>query len=355
MLIERLEEIFDEEIVFTEMSVPVKKRKYSKFIKKLYSERETMIKLNALVSGNYGVYVFIDDIQDASQVRNYLLNKFKMRDSIFVFAETSTGGTYYDNERKEYIDFEKFYENIITFRQNHKIPECFKHKYKFETAEDYFANVYEPLENEEDEDDLYIRPLVTNSKLDDIDEILSNIEEEPETQGKYIYYSDGSMRVKKFVSRGILNGADCTFPCSDENPHKIYWSTVFLGWIGFHKFVHRKWGQGILYMLTCGLMGILPIFDLFSMLMGDYYYTDVDYDMGLDRKITKSSQRIYMRPLDKKWLCVIGIILALGITYVASNFIYQPVVNAFGDLLAMLTENLNAGDVENIVNGVPLN
>lgn len=354
MLAERLEEIFDEELIFTEMSASIKRKKHNKFIKQIVSEREVVVPILALVSGNYGIYVFIEDITDAYQVRSYLLNKFKMRDSIFVFAETETGGSYYDAENRTYIDFEKFYNSIAIFRQNHMIPECVKHKYKFETIEDYFEDVYEPLEDEDDEADLYIRPLVSNSKLEEIDEILENLDEEPVSEGKYIYYPDGSMRVKKFVSRGLIGGSDCTYPCSDEPSEKVFWSTVFLGWLGFHKFLHRKFGQGILYLLTCGFMGILPLFDLFSMLTGDYYYTDVDYSMGLDRKISKSAQRIYMRPLNKKWLGIIGLIAAIGIVYLASNFIYQPVVAAFGDLLALLTENLNAGDVENIVNGLPV-
>jgi TM2 domain-containing membrane protein YozV len=354
MLIERLEAIFDEELVFTEMTASIKRKKQNKYIKQLISEKEVVIPILAIASGNYGVYVFIENINDAYQVRSYLLHKFKMRDSMFVFAETETGGVYYDDESRECIYFEHFYEGVANFRQNHMIPECVRHKYHFKEIEDYFENVYEPLENEEDENDLYIRPLVSNSKLEEIDEILQNIEEEPVIEGKYMIYPDGSMRVKKFVSQGLVGGSEVSFPCCDEPTEKTFWCTALFGWLGFHKFLHGKWGQGLLYLVTCGFMGILPLFDLLSMIIGDYHYTDVNYDMGLDRKINKTAQRIYFRPLQKKWLGILGLVLAIGVAFIAFNFIYQPVIAMLGDLFAMLAENLNADDVENIVNNMPI-
>ena len=269
MFLERLEEVFDEELFIENMSIPVKRKKYNKFFKAFVSEKEVVVKVPYLVTGNGGIYVFIEDITDASQIRSYLLHKFKMRESIFVFAETEDGGTYYDDTKNEYIDFEDFYNGLAVFRQNHMIPECWKHKYKFACAEEYFNDVYEPLEDEEDEDSLYVRPLVSNSKLEEIDEIIVNLEDEPVTEGKYIYYPDGSMRVKKFVSRGFMNGSECSYPCADESSNKLYWCTAFLGWIGFHKFYHKKIGQGLLYLISCGLFGILPIFDLMSILFCD--------------------------------------------------------------------------------------
>lgn len=353
MIIERLEEIFDEEYFFNDISVPVKRKPTKKFLSKIFKEKDVLVDVSPLIIGHYGIYAFIDNIEDAAQTRAYILHKFKMRENVFVFAELEGGGTYYDADNNTYIDFENLYEGLSAFRQNHKIPECFKHKYKFKTTEDYFEDVYKSLENEEDEDDLYIRPLISNSKLDDIAEILENYDEEPITQGKYIYYPDGSMRVKKFVSSGLMGGSECTFPCSDDNPNKTYWLTVIFGWTGYHKFINGKWGQGLLYLLTCGLMGILPLFDLSSMLFGDYYFTDVNYDMGLDRKVTRSAQRIYMRPLEKKWLCALGILLSLGIIFLVSNFVYTPIVAGLGELLATLAENSN--EIQGIVENMPIN
>ena len=79
--------------------------------------------------------------------------------------------------------------------------------------------------------------------------------------------------------------------------------------------------------------------------------------MGANRKISKSSQRIYLRPLEKKWLCVLGIFASMVITYLAFNFMYQPVVSALGDILATLSENfidVNSGDIQGIVDSLPV-
>ena len=40
---------------------------------------------------------------------------------------------------------------------------------------------------------------------------------------------------------------------------------VFLGLIGIHRFYMRKWGTGILYLLTGGLLGIGYLYDLWTL------------------------------------------------------------------------------------------
>ena len=40
---------------------------------------------------------------------------------------------------------------------------------------------------------------------------------------------------------------------------------IFLGWLGAHRFYIGKFGSGLIYMFTCGLMGIGLFFDLFTL------------------------------------------------------------------------------------------
>ena len=40
---------------------------------------------------------------------------------------------------------------------------------------------------------------------------------------------------------------------------------IFLGWLGAHRFYIGKFGSGLIYMFTCGLMGIGWFFDLFTL------------------------------------------------------------------------------------------
>ena len=38
--------------------------------------------------------------------------------------------------------------------------------------------------------------------------------------------------------------------------------TIFLGWAGVHKFMKKKTGMGVLYLLTFGLFGIGWVMDI---------------------------------------------------------------------------------------------
>jgi TM2 domain-containing membrane protein YozV len=40
---------------------------------------------------------------------------------------------------------------------------------------------------------------------------------------------------------------------------------TFLGWLGIHRFYMRKWGTGILYLLTLGLLGIGVLYDFLTL------------------------------------------------------------------------------------------
>lgn len=40
---------------------------------------------------------------------------------------------------------------------------------------------------------------------------------------------------------------------------------TFLGWLGIHRFYMRKWGTGILYLLTVGLLGIGILYDFWTL------------------------------------------------------------------------------------------
>lgn len=43
----------------------------------------------------------------------------------------------------------------------------------------------------------------------------------------------------------------------------VFWLDFFFGFLGVHRFYLGQIGMGILYFLTCGLLGIGAIVDLF--------------------------------------------------------------------------------------------
>lgn len=48
--------------------------------------------------------------------------------------------------------------------------------------------------------------------------------------------------------------------------YSVAWILLaFLGWLGMHRFYQGKWGTGILYLLTLGLLGIGVLYDFLTL------------------------------------------------------------------------------------------
>lgn len=56
-------------------------------------------------------------------------------------------------------------------------------------------------------------------------------------------------------------------PLRPRNKWVAFCLCFFLGWVGAHKFYEGKVGLGILYIFTCGLLGIGILVDLITILL----------------------------------------------------------------------------------------
>ena len=157
---QRLEELFDEELVFENVPLTIKRNGNHKVLKWVTSDKFVSASIPFIFTGSFGVYVLIEDIEDAQQIYDILQSKLKLKQGLFVFAKDGDGGSYYDVDNKNYIDFEDFYEGLYIFRQNHMIPESLIHAVKFKNAEDYFEDKSDllVLDEEEEDDDRYTIP-----------------------------------------------------------------------------------------------------------------------------------------------------------------------------------------------------
>ena len=123
---------------------------------------------------------------------------------------------------------------------------------------------------------------------------------------------------------------------------------VLGGWFGLHKFIEGNWKQGLGYLLTCGCFGVFYLYDLFSMVCGNYCVKKVSYvdkDGGVERRM----QKIYYGQLQYKkrtaflfWLAVIILVLAVW-------FVYQPIGNEIvGWLADVVSGQVTEGSAEQL-------
>ena len=71
--------------------------------------------------------------------------------------------------------------------------------------------------------------------------------------------------VDLFLIPSMDRSADRRY-ASGPNDYSVAWLLLtFLGWLGVHRFYLGKWGTGILYLLTFGLLGIGIIYDFLTL------------------------------------------------------------------------------------------
>lgn len=105
-------------------------------------------------------------------------------------------------------------------------------------------------------------------------------------------------------------------PASDTDTEKRFWTTVFGGGFGIHKFKYGKKATGILYLISCGLFGFGWFFDVLELLLG----------------MAKDQDGLYLLPLEnrsKKAFVLFGVAAAA----VALIFTYMFGLSCIGKLL----------------------
>ena len=147
---------------------------------------------------------------------------------------------------------------------------------------------------------------------------------------KYRVISDGITLVKKMESyefggiSTMLGNREVWYRCSEKEPEKQFLTMVLGGWFGLHKFLEKKYWQGIFYLLTCGCFGVFYLYDLFAMFVGDYSYKAIPY-VEEDEGLKRTMKKIYYKPLEDKKKSFLLLLLAMGILFLAILLIYQPV------------------------------
>ena len=162
----------------------------------------------------------------------------------------------------------------------------------------------------------------------------------------YKYRENGVLLVRKQEQGkagafGLLpEPRELWFQCSEKNPDRQYLQMVLGGWFGLHKFMEGSWLQGLGYLLTCGCFGVFYLYDLFSMVCGNYCVKKVSY-VDKDGEVERRMQKIYYGPLMHRKRVVFLFLLEVAILVLAVWFVYQPIGNEIvGWLEAVVSGNM---------------
>ncbi len=170
----------------------------------------------------------------------------------------------------------------------------------------------------------------------------------------YKYTEDGVLLVRKQEqgkagALGLLPECrELWFRCSEKNSDWQYLQMVLGGWFGLHKFIEGSLPQGLGYLLTCGCFGVFYLYDLFSMVCGNYCVKKVSY-VDRDGEMERKMQKVYYGPLEHKKRAVFIFLLAVVILVLAVWFVYQPIGNGLvGWLAAVVSGNVAEGTAEQL-------
>lgn len=102
------------------------------------------------------------------------------------------------------------------------------------------------------------------------------------------------------VGNGIMSYAfsEVWYPVADDDPVRFFFIVLFGGVFGLHKFKTKEYLQGIFYLLTCGGFGIFYISDIISIVTGNYYVRQINYEDSFD-SIIKTKTRAHYPELQR--------------------------------------------------------
>ena len=151
---------------------------------------------------------------------------------------------------------------------------------------------------------------------------------------------EGNTFVRKYKEKRVLGistglvGEKEWYQVS-EIDEKIYaLKTAILGFTGFHKFIVGEIIEGILYALTCGGAGLLPMLDVLSIICGDYRYKRNEYEDGI-----RSSNIIYLKKLKDVKMAALCMLLSAAIGFLMTRTLYMFMLERISEVLGMVFQN----------------
>ena len=330
----------------------------------IYISKDTFI--NVIFAGSRGIFVFIafddkdgiDLLLQAKEVKTFLP---VARQSLFIFFLSKEKTYAAEQDFKSLIELESFSDSFQVLLDNLSRPAVDLNYLDFntvksllekpDTPEEYEGDnsldgmtyekdgvtyrIVESYERYDEGDPEYVRPIVDQGTLDAVDALCSKMIGNPypdatyrvDEEGNEYILRDGSVKIKG-IDTGLI-GSKQWYRISDRDPVKAFAVTVFGGWFGLHRLAAGNLFMFVTYLLTCGFCGVFYILDVLSWVFGNASYEEVDYYEDEETgKLTRVKDRVYFKKLPNKLMALGGLVLSVGITFIAMNLIYKNAYNA---------------------------
>lgn len=211
-----------------------------------------------------------------------------------------------DNHKKEIIDKVYHLQLYFNISRIHFFTYCFDEQYNFEYLDPYHDMVHkiDDIKKELNEKLDSFSIMVNESKMTYYRDKI----EFGDKKKKQITDSEGNTYIKKHGN---------WIPVSTEDSDEAFKKVQFGGLFGVHKFSAGKKLQGMLYLLTLGLLGIGWLADMLAFLLG----------------VARDSEGYIYAPLSdikKGWITFAVCVPIAFLAIVAYHFIFQLLISGSG-------------------------
>ena len=303
----------------------------------------------------------------------------------FVFFANETDSYLYDDREEDIIELSDLQESFQTLYDNLLLPYVDVQYIGFNGIEDLLIPAEELIHEDEespedenefefngerfsinDEDDCiysgepeYVKYLLNTEKAEKVCAACAKIEHNDKPEANTYTYDEGITYIlrhseqriggKNGVNTGLV-GHKKWYRVSDDDTNKLVIMAIFGGWLGLHKLYQGQIKDAIIYFLTCGCLGILPMIDVFMMLTGNYSYSEVDYYEDEMKVLHRSKSKIYMRKPDNRILAFLGIFISFGMAFFVSHTLYQTLYVTLSSAVWNKGTNMSPDEAETLYN-----
>ena len=155
---------------------------------------------------------------------------------------------------------------------------------------------------------------------------------------------DGTVYVRKYkdkrlfgINTGLIEEKDW-YEQSEIDERVYALKTAIFGFLGVHKFIVGEILQGILYVLTCGGGGLLPLLDVLAIVCGEYRFKRNEYyEDG-----TRETRFIYLKRLKDVRVAALCIGLSIIMGFFMTKIVYVFLLEKVAVFVGAMTEGIGA-------------